>query len=386
VGYPGGEQGYPTTQRTHIWFADVMEEIVERNVMPVNTYYVTYSDLEGALAAAKTDLKTKEEAFATILGTTGYKDLLETYLELLKISKLDPENLTKAQTASVAKDAMDKSYKKLDNVKQVQQELDAIIKEYNDYLILDDAMNKVAEAADTDIANVVIRNSWLGIIIDGTSDPIRTRPLKQSELATLLSDAGGSYSDAIIADVFDTKISDVSSNGNDSYTGMEAYNSDTRNLTFEISAQYGDLVTQEADLLSFAEVRVDGGAIILSMYHGAKVNIQFTVNVPVRNYEGTPILGNDGKTVTSGSETRKPGVTNEDNVFNGALIWIGAEGNSVVATNGTSEALKDITSVDFETEDLGGATSTTYSEKVGGDILHYEYLNVEEAIGSITTP
>jgi hypothetical protein len=87
----------------------------------------------------------------------------------------------------------------------------------------------------------------------------------------------------------------------------------------------------------------------MDMEHGAKANIVFSINIPVKDFNGNEFLNGDidGEALISALTE----FDDEDNIFNNARITLGLGGaNNIVATNPSDEALKDITGLLYDWE------------------------------------
>ncbi|MDR1559501.1 MAG: hypothetical protein LBS84_07370 [Clostridiales bacterium] len=359
VGYPDGVSGYPDSPqaaRTHIWFADVAKAVNDRQYPNAPKDYITLDDLKAAAAEVKPLLNKAVKAYEELIGD-GYEELAEDFETKLAAAKASPGSLPLAKEAENARQALIAAEAARNSEAAVQIKLDKLLKEYNDYMILQNAMEKVKKATKSVAA---IRESWISILVEPDSNPPVFRPLSITEMDTLLSETGSYGGGEVI---------EIDSNGGNHYT-------DTRNLGVTMEIQYGDQFTELSANLQVWK-RVDDGSLVLKMGHGAKANILFTVNMPVKNItpvDAAPILGNPDSAegnVATGAEKIEYNITHEDNVFNNALIWLGIKGNPVVGTNPSRVALEDITGVKTN-------ANGEFTEKVGNKNILYAEVNVND--------
>ncbi|MDR1641395.1 MAG: hypothetical protein LBT59_17020 [Clostridiales bacterium] len=371
--YPDGVSGYPAVARTHIWFGDVADELhVELGNSGVDSdydliasdddrYIITFDDVLDAIDAIEDEFDPTNSGYDPT--GTEYEKAAEAYFNALAESKRDPSNM------DLALDVNEK-FMVYDNLKgendvsvndPSKAALDSAIKKYNDYLLLKDAMMKagaaVGETDDAIGSSIVIRNSWLNVAtaFDTDGNPTSTRPLTLDEVSALLKEESSYETGSEIDEL-------IGSNGNDEYTQSE-YKATTRNIVLTTEIQYGDTATQVATVgverleeesivggpkvnaIYSASISDDGKAVLMELEHGAKVNVVFTVNLPVANFSGKTLLSDS-------IESEAPELSSEDNLFNSALLSIGMGGSdSVVATNYSETALSDIVGV-YMTDDL----------------------------------
>jgi hypothetical protein len=152
---------------------------------------------------------------------------------------------------------------------------------------------------------------------------------------------------------------------------------------------YGDLFTQqrqaeakengEAPMVE-AYLRNDGLGYIFKLQPYAKVDIVFTINLPVRNFDYNEATEEE-------KEASDDLTTHEDNYLNGAKIWLGSKsGNPVVATNPNEIALMDIAGIDYDATEASEFYYQTEkpaepaTTAAAGDPLSYKKIDGEDIV------
>jgi hypothetical protein len=155
------------------------------------------------------------------------------------------------------------------------------------------------------------------------------------------------------------------------------YEGASRNLVLDIELQYGDKVTQLATdgydpqkpslgpyigAIYASYILEDESSLLLDMERGAKINVVFTINLPVRDIVGDKILEGSATKDGSLSLVNKSGsLTHEDNLFNSALLTLGEKGaGNVIATNPSDQALSDVAGVTWEWNDDGSGSGNYF--------------------------
>ncbi|MDR1559497.1 MAG: hypothetical protein LBS84_07350 [Clostridiales bacterium] len=315
--------------KTHIWFDDVLLESSAElgiNQSAIGDIQVTSDDVTSALKTLLDNLETLYKA----LVTDSYYTLLNDYEAKLRAAKTAPEDTALGVAAYEAKKLLDKADNDgLPLIKERERAYGEALKKYYDALLLSDALVKGKEAvqdADDGYRDALIQNQYL-VASNGTD----VRPLKSGEISYLL----GNNEDA-----------------------------QTRNITVETFPRYGDITT-ELGVTPIYEVytRNDGNAFVIQMGSGAKIDIVFNVSMPVNNFGATTAL--------------------EDNLFNGVRIWLGDDDLTVVGTNNSALALKDLVGVDIDIDPVseGEFTPMTRSKKITVNGETIDILPLEDAIG-----